>query len=70
MNKTTNIFHTLNSYKIGFKKDIKKYIFNSPNLSEENLKYNNLKTYHKQTRKRIISSNLSRNIKSLNQART
>ena len=70
MNKTTNIFHTLNSYKIGFKKDLKKYIFNSPNLSEENLKYNNLKTYHKQTRKRIISSNLSRNIKSLNQART
>ena len=70
MNKTTNIFHTLNTYKIGFKKDIKKYIFNSPNLSEENLKYNNLKTYNKQTRKRIISSNLSRNIKSLNQAKT
>ena len=70
MNKTTNMFNILNSYKIGFKKDIKKYIFNSPNLSEENLKYNKLKTYHKQTRKRIISSNLSRNIKYINQTKT
>ena len=70
MNKTTNMFNILNSYKIGFKKDIKKYIFNSPNLSEENLKYNKLKTYHKQIRKRIISSNLSRNIKYINQTKT
>ena len=67
MNNTTNIEHTLNTYKIGFKKDMKKFIFNSPNSSEENLKIilkkNNTKT-------RAVSTNLSRNIKTINQAKT
>ena len=67
MNNTTNMEHSLNAYKIGFKKDMKKYIFNSPNSSEENLKFE----YRKNNKKnRAVSSNLSRNIKTINHNKT
>jgi len=67
MNNTTNMEHTLNAYKIGFKKDMKKYIFNSPNSSEENLKFE----YRKNNKQnRAVSTNLSRNIKTINHTKT
>ena len=67
MNNTTNIENTVNTYKIGIKKDMKKFLFNSPTPSEENLKLI-IKNKNKKSKPR--TTNLSRNIKTINQART
>ena len=67
INNTTNGEKTLNIYKVGINNNAKKYLFNSPNSSEKNLKLvlkNNKKKY------KPVTSNLSRNIKTINQAKT
>ena len=69
MNNTTNIENTVNTYKMGIKKDMKKFLFSSPTPSEENLKII-LKKKNKPKKSRPGTTNLSRNIKTLNQAKT
>ena len=69
MNNTTNIENTVNTYKMGIKKDMKKFLFSSPTPSEENLKII-LKKKNKPKKSRPGTTNLSRNIKILNQAKT